>query len=111
MRATRYLGYRYLWVDALCIIQKDDDDWLQEAPMMEKVYMNSYLSLAAVSADNCEQGLFRARRPASVPPSIAQVNWHHHQDAVCRVVRDDFWRGELLVPGYSLCCTIYSTRQ
>jgi hypothetical protein len=28
---TRSLGYRYLWIDALCIVQDDALDWEREA--------------------------------------------------------------------------------
>jgi hypothetical protein len=28
---TRKLGFRYLWIDSLCIVQNDEDDWKQES--------------------------------------------------------------------------------
>ncbi|KAK4190632.1 P-loop containing nucleoside triphosphate hydrolase protein [Podospora australis] len=56
---TRSLGLRYLWIDSLCIIQDDLDDWKAEAEAMARVYMNSYLTLMAVDASSAESGLFR----------------------------------------------------
>lgn len=44
---TRSLGFRYLWIDALCIIQRDDEDWKREAPKMADIYQNSALTIAA----------------------------------------------------------------
>ncbi|KAI9685013.1 MAG: hypothetical protein M1822_005405 [Bathelium mastoideum] len=93
--ATRALGVRYLWIDALCLLQKDEEDWLREAPKMQEVYGNSYLSLAAVSADNCEQGLFRQRTSSGAPPSVTSVNWGC-RDTKSVVIREDFWKGEVL---------------
>lgn len=43
---TRMLNIRYLWIDSLCIIQKDDEDWLKEAKMMGDVYRYGYCNLA-----------------------------------------------------------------
>jgi len=50
------LSIRYLWVDALCIIQDDKDDWNYESGQMCRVYSNSYITIAAHSADSCHQG-------------------------------------------------------
>ena len=33
---TRKLGVRYLWIDALCIIQEDERDWQQESGRVRK---------------------------------------------------------------------------
>ncbi|KAK3321776.1 heterokaryon incompatibility protein-domain-containing protein [Apodospora peruviana] len=41
------LGYRYLWIDALCIIQDDQHDWLRESENMCTVYRNSCCTIAA----------------------------------------------------------------
>jgi len=43
---TRSLGYPYLWIDSLCIIQGDDGDFLQEAKRMEQVYSGACCVLA-----------------------------------------------------------------
>ncbi|KAH7355569.1 heterokaryon incompatibility protein-domain-containing protein, partial [Pyrenochaeta sp. MPI-SDFR-AT-0127] len=44
------LDIPYLWIDALCIIQGDEDDWREESAKMKDVYRNSYLNFAATSA-------------------------------------------------------------
>lgn len=62
---------------------------------MQKVYGNSFLSLAAVSAENYVQGLFRTRRSDGLPPSSVAVQWGY-QTTNCQVVREDLWEGEVL---------------
>jgi hypothetical protein len=56
---TRALNIRYLWIDSLCIIQDDIGDWELESSKMATVYSNSYLNIAATSAQDCQEGLFK----------------------------------------------------
>lgn len=48
IRITRRLGYRYIWIDSLCIIQNSASDWEKEAARMATVYGNSSCNLAFV---------------------------------------------------------------
>jgi hypothetical protein len=43
---TRRLHIRYLWIDALCIIQDSAEDWQYEASRMASVYQNAHLTIA-----------------------------------------------------------------
>ncbi|CAK7200914.1 hypothetical protein SEUCBS139899_003614 [Sporothrix eucalyptigena] len=52
----RRLQVRYLWIDALCIIQDDDDDWRREAAQMCNVYQRSHITIAAHRASACQHG-------------------------------------------------------
>ncbi|PSS00831.1 heterokaryon incompatibility protein-domain-containing protein [Coniella lustricola] len=65
---TRRLGFRYLWIDSLCIIQGADGDWAEQAPLMDRVYMNAELCLAAVASHDAYGGFFRTRDPADLEP-------------------------------------------
>ncbi|CAI0642010.1 unnamed protein product [Colletotrichum noveboracense] len=38
---TRSLGVDYLWIDSLCIVQDDPDDWIKESRLMERVYSSA----------------------------------------------------------------------
>lgn len=58
---SRYLGIRYLWIDSLCIIQDDEDDWARESGRMKDVYSNAYLVVAANHANSSEEGCFNQR--------------------------------------------------
>ncbi|KAK3953866.1 heterokaryon incompatibility protein-domain-containing protein [Pseudoneurospora amorphoporcata] len=50
---TRLLGIRYLWIDALCIIQGNTKDWESESKRMASVYGNAELTIiAGRSADS-----------------------------------------------------------
>jgi hypothetical protein len=46
MRVTLALGYKYLWIDSLCIIQDSVPDWTYEAQRMAIVYGNATCNLA-----------------------------------------------------------------
>lgn len=58
---TRRLGVRYLWIDSICIIQENAEDWDFEAANMGNVYKNAYLTLAATASSSGAGGLFVAR--------------------------------------------------
>lgn len=67
---TRALGVRYLWVDALCIIQVAEginEDWQREFPKMGGIYRNSLLTITASGAEDSSVGLFSRIGPASWP--------------------------------------------
>lgn len=54
---TVRLGLQYLWIDSLCIIQDDGQDWHAEAIRMSSVYGNAHVTLAASHAYDSKQGL------------------------------------------------------
>jgi hypothetical protein len=58
-RVTRQLGIRYLWVDALCIIQNDPNDWATEAANMASTYENCLVSIAVELGSDCTAGFLR----------------------------------------------------
>lgn len=55
---TRALGFQYLWIDSLCIIQDDPSDFQRESLNMDAIYSNSFLTIAATSAYDSSQGCF-----------------------------------------------------
>lgn len=65
---TRNLGFQYLWIDSLCIIQDDAKDWETESALMAEVYGSSILTIAASSSNNSLTGCFF---PRGSSPSIA----------------------------------------
>ncbi|KAG0649496.1 hypothetical protein D0Z07_4316 [Hyphodiscus hymeniophilus] len=58
---TRNLGLRYLWVDALCIIQDSPDDKRVEIGAMEQTYANSTLTVAIVNATGAAEGFLKTK--------------------------------------------------
>lgn len=55
---TRRLNIQYIWIDALCIIQGDADDWARESSKMCEVYSNAYLTIACNSSPGSSHGIF-----------------------------------------------------
>jgi Heterokaryon incompatibility protein (HET) len=58
---TRALGSRYIWIDSLCILQDDNEDWIKESAQMEEVFKYSYLTLAATTGSDGSSGLYTER--------------------------------------------------
>lgn len=61
------LDFEYLWIDSLCIIQDDEEDWRRESSNMAAIYASSDLTIAASRARNGHEGLF------GVPPPSKKV--------------------------------------
>lgn len=55
---AKAVGISYIWIDSLCIVQDDDDDWQKEADLMQSVYSGSHLNIAAASATDAYGGCF-----------------------------------------------------
>jgi hypothetical protein len=61
IRITRRLGFEYLWIDALCIIQDSTGDWANESSKMAQVYGNASLTISADLAPHSEFGILHPR--------------------------------------------------
>ncbi|KAK3495965.1 heterokaryon incompatibility protein-domain-containing protein [Neurospora crassa] len=67
MEITRRLGYQYLWIDSLCIMQDSESDWHREALAMSSIYGNSACNIAALGVDGAD-ACFIQRNPLQVFP-------------------------------------------
>lgn len=54
-KISRRLNIRYLWIDALCIIQDDSQDWYVEARKMGAVYQSAHVTIAATCSSQASQ--------------------------------------------------------
>jgi hypothetical protein len=63
---TRGLGIRYLWIDSLCIIQGNAQDWQTESANMIGIFQNATLALAATAAVDSREGCCLVRRESSL---------------------------------------------
>jgi len=61
IRITNLLGYSYLWIDSLCILQDSKDDWNEQAAQMGSVYRNSAMTIAALGARSSQDGCYLDR--------------------------------------------------
>lgn len=59
---------RYLWIDAVCIIQDSTSDWALQSAQMADVYKNAVCSISAAWAEDSTQGLYRTRDQRLLQP-------------------------------------------
>lgn len=57
MVLVKKIGLRYLWVDALCIIQNDIQMSHLQISKMDQIYAKACLTIIAASGDNAQAGL------------------------------------------------------
>ena len=46
----------YVWIDSICIVQDDSEDWQTEAAKMHKIYRGAKLTISATSASHPNDG-------------------------------------------------------
>jgi hypothetical protein len=61
IRVSRELGIRYIWIDSLCIIQGDKEDWEIESSRMGGIYRDATLTISAANATADSEGFLKPR--------------------------------------------------
>ena len=84
IQITQKLLVRYLWVDALCIIQDDTSDWAAESTRMGPYYENALCTIAATGAADTTEGCFFERRSLrfDVRPCLLNLQQTHESTSV-----------------------------
>jgi hypothetical protein len=70
---TQGLNIEYLWIDSLCIIQDNEQDWRYEAGRMARVYRNAALVIAASDAKDSTEGLFITERKCESTITVPHI--------------------------------------
>ena len=60
---ARRFEVRYLWIDSLCIIQDDCEDWRTQSSRMSEVYQGAIFTIAATAAVDSSFGLYTEIQP------------------------------------------------
>ncbi|KAI8954369.1 HET-domain-containing protein [Xylaria longipes] len=63
MLVTQSLGYRFLWVDALCIVQDSEQDLSLQLAQMDAIYGLAVISIAARGSCSSDSGLLGISAP------------------------------------------------
>lgn len=92
--ATRNLGFRYIWIDSLCIIQDDSEDWAKEAATMCDVYQYADLTLAAAHASGGNVGCFKNRDGLLQVPFVVEVPQKEFPGSPAHIVFTSYGRSE-----------------
>jgi hypothetical protein len=82
IQVARELGYNYIWIDALCVIQEDNgSDWEIEAPLLPKTYGNADLTIMAGRSDDYRKGFLNPTFIPVVQPAQISVSSPSNQVA------------------------------
>lgn len=81
-QVTRELGYRYIWMDQLCIIQDDHDDLEREMAKMGEIYRHATFTIFAEGASSVSGGLFQPRDQFLYQPCVIDVKTTTEKGAI-----------------------------
>lgn len=121
---TKRLGFRFLWIDALCILQDSEQDKEKELSSMHRIYRDSLLTIVASSASSAEegfladrlnedlevlvnrqivdQGILADQADHSDPPSPSstyEIPFRYDNGCMGRMfIRTDYYHGDILEP-------------
>jgi Heterokaryon incompatibility protein (HET) len=65
---ARGLNLKFVWIDALCILQDSKEELQQEIERMGTIFMYSKVTIAALAANDSTDGLFTWRNPLALYP-------------------------------------------
>jgi hypothetical protein len=119
MQVCRQLGIRYLWVDALCIIQGSKQMAIH-IKNMDIIYASAYFTIVAADGTNAEHGIHGVSLPrrSKYPTDVDNIWWEFGIHSVRSWLEKSIWARRawtlqeatmsrrLLVFTTELCCLI-----
>lgn len=90
VEVTRQLGLRFLWIDALCILQgprtdsRAYQDWKKESVRMKSVYGNAFVTIVAAGAPGSQYGLRYAWPFLSRPSALKAATFSAREPSAAR---------------------------
>lgn len=57
IEVTKFLGYRYIWIDSLCIEQDSTEDTVTQIGSMHVIYAQASLTIVAAVGDNAQHSI------------------------------------------------------
>jgi hypothetical protein len=105
---THGTGIEYLWIDSLCILQDDRDDWESEAVKMADVYRNAALVVAASGAKDSTEGLSLTDRRSKIVYKVPYILEGRRQGTfnIALLPEADYPEGPLVGPLNSRAWTL-----
>lgn len=102
---TEALGSRYLWVDALCIVQ-DHESQQEQLNNMASIFANACLTIVLADGSNADAG-FRGLRDISSKRQATQrvVSIANPERKIVKPSSRQVWSGSVLVPWSSRAWT------
>ncbi|KAH8654556.1 heterokaryon incompatibility protein-domain-containing protein [Tricladium varicosporioides] len=107
---TRALCLRYIWIDALCIIQDSDEDKVKELGVMGKIYSFASLTISAVSAVSVFEGFLEVKAQLSVELPFACPDGEMGSVVVTLQKGMDLWQERLYTRAWCLQENLLSPR-
>lgn len=104
IQTTKRLGLRYVWVDAICIIQDDEEDRTNEIRQMGDIYRQAYLTIVAANAARASNGFWDIR-PSQASATKMQF-WSSTGEVSWVWVHEDGWYGDESEPINTRCWTL-----
>ncbi|KAI1425069.1 heterokaryon incompatibility protein-domain-containing protein [Xylaria sp. FL1777] len=83
---TRALKVKYVWIDAICIVQDDPEDKAVEISRMTDIYNLSYVTISASTASTCHDGFLQTRKLDKTPIRLRAEFSRNQKGSVLLVV-------------------------
>lgn len=90
---AQHFSIRYIWIDALCIMQDSQEDWEAEASTMHRVYANSSCNISASASGSPEESLYHAgdRDFSMIQPGFVELTLFSTKPEPYYVVDASYW--------------------
>jgi hypothetical protein len=88
---VRNLKIPYIWIDSLCIVQDDSEDWAREAASMAAIYQNSTITLAGTKSSSSELGLFSYDPIPTIARQLEIIDGHGESHTLYVRLRRPHW--------------------